>query len=124
MAPPARARWGADDAATLRRFPFRLGLFLRVPAGPGHLELGVGAGADALLVSTNVAGGTSGGSVAPFADLALAYALPVAGRVYVRLLTRAALAVPYDFRVLAGEAVWTTPRFLGEVGVELGFAFR
>jgi hypothetical protein len=123
VAPRAEARW-ANERADLRRIPFRLGLFLRMPLGAGHLEPGLGGGADLLVVSANAPAGPSGHHVAPFADLALGYTVPLLRPLYLRLLSRAALAVPYDFNTLSGTEVWATPRILGELGVELGFAFR
>jgi hypothetical protein len=123
VAPRAHARWSANETAELLRVPVRLGLFVRVPVGRGHLEPGLGAGVDAFFLTTSAPGDASSRHFAPFGDLALGYALPLAGPLYVRILARAAAAVPYDFRILAGNSLWTTPRFLGEAGVELGFAF-
>jgi hypothetical protein len=122
-APPAEARW-SSATATLRRLPFRLGVYLSLAAGPGRLEPGVGADADLLLVSADGAGMARGAHVAPAGDLALGYAVSVAGPLYLRLLLRAALAVPYVFKTAAGAQVWGTPRFYGDGGVELGLAFR
>jgi hypothetical protein len=119
-APPADARW-PGATATLRRLPFRLGVYLSLAAGPGRLEPGVGAGADLLLVSAEGAGTNH---LAPAGDLALGYAVSLAGPLYLRLLLRAALAVPYAFKTSAGAQVWGTPRFYGDGGVELGLAFR
>jgi hypothetical protein len=119
---PADARW-SDKAATLRRVPVRLGLYLAIPVGPGRLEPGVGAGADLLVVSASGPGTADDTRVAPSGDLALGYALPLPGPVYARVLSRAALAVPYTFKALDGSPVWATPRVYGEIGVELGFAF-
>jgi hypothetical protein len=124
IAPRAHARWSMNETADLLRVPLRLGLYVRVPVGPGHLEPGLGGGVDAFFLTTNGSGGASSRHLAPFGDLALGYAVPVTGPLYVKILARAAVAVPYDFKVLAGEDVWTTPRFLGEAGVELGFVFR
>jgi hypothetical protein len=122
-APPAQARW-ADKAATLRRVPLRIGLFLAAPVGPGQLEPGLGAGADIYVVSVSGPGADSGVHAAPFGDAALGYALTLAGPVYLRLLSRIALAVPYTFKDLEVGQVWGTPRVYAEGGVELGFAFR
>ena len=122
-APPSDARW-SDKTATLRRLPLRLGLYLGVPAGPGQLEPGLGAGADLFDVSVSGPGSASGTHVSPSADLALGYALPLAGPLYLRLLSRIALAVPYTFAALEVPRVWGTPRIYGEVGVELGLSFR
>jgi hypothetical protein len=124
VAPRAHARWSANETAELLRVPVRLGLYVRVPVGPGHLEPGLGGGVDAFFLTTTAPGSASSRHLAPFGDLALGYAVPVAGPLYVKFLARAALAVPYDFNILAGTHVWTTPRFLGEAGVELGFVFR
>ena len=122
-APPAVARW-ADKTATLRRVPMRVGLFLAVPLGPGQLEPGLGAGADLYIVSVSGPGADSHVRAAPFGDAAVGYALTVAGPVYLRVLSRIALAVPYTFAALEVPEVWGTPRVYGEAGVELGFAFR
>lgn len=121
-APPADARW-SDKAATLRRVPLRLGLYLAILVGPGRLEPGVGAGADLFFVSASGPGTAQGAHAAPSGDVALGYAFPLAGPVYARILSRAALAVPYTFKALDGSSVWATPRVYGEIGVELGFAF-
>jgi hypothetical protein len=122
LAPRADARWGSQTA-TLHRVPMRLGIYLRLPAGPGHLEPGVGLGADALLVSTGAPNSGSERHLAPFADLALGYALPLVGPLYLRALSRAALAEPYSFKTRSGAEVWGTPRAYLELGVELGVAF-
>jgi hypothetical protein len=122
-APSADARW-STETAMLRRLPVRLGLYLSLPAGPGRLEPGLGAGADVFIVSASGSGTASGVHIAPSGDLALGYAISIAGPLYLRLLSRAALAVPYTFKTLAGAQVWGTPRAYGEGGVELGFAFR
>jgi hypothetical protein len=122
-APPANARW-ADKTATLRRIPMRVGVFLAVPLGPGQLEPGLGAGADLYVVSVSGPGAAGGVHTAPFGDAAVGYSLTLAGPVYLRLLSRIALAVPYTFAALEVPRVWGTPRVYGEAGVELGFAFR
>jgi hypothetical protein len=120
---PASARW-ADKTGTLRRIPLRLGLYLAIPAGPGQLEPGLGVGADVYLVSVSGPGATSGTHTSPSGDLSLGYALPLPGPLYLRLLSRIALAVPFSFTALEVAQVWETPRVYGEAGVELGFAFR
>jgi hypothetical protein len=127
---PAEARW-ADGAgsqfptqtATLRRLPFRLGLYARLPLGPGQLEPGLGGGVEALLVSASGPGTAGGRHAAPFGDLSFGYSLLSWRPLYLRVLSRIALAVPYDFRTLAGSQVWGTSRVYGELGVELGLAF-
>jgi len=123
FAPPADARW-PSASATLRRLPFRLGVYLSLAAGPGRLEPGVGAGADLLLVSAESGGTARAAHFAPAGDLALGYAVSLAGPLYLRLLLRTALAVPYVFKTSTGAQVWGTPRFYGDGGVELGLAFR
>jgi hypothetical protein len=122
LAPRADASW-ANQTATLRRLPIRLGVYLRLPLGPGHLEPGAGGGADALLVTTGGPSGKSERHLAPFADLALGYSLPLVGPLYLRALSRAALAVPYTFRTGSLVQIWGTPRTYLELGVELGVAF-
>jgi hypothetical protein len=122
FAPPADARWSAQNA-TLRRLPLRLGGYLRFAAGPGQLEPGVGLGADLFLVSAQGPGTAGGVHTSVSGDVALGYALSLPGPLYVRLLSRVALAVPYSFKTLAGTQVWGTPRAYAEGGVELGFAF-
>jgi hypothetical protein len=124
-APADEARW-SGKTATLYRLPARVGLYLSLPAGPGRLEPGLGAGADVLLVSAQGPGTTDGvgAHLAPFADASLAYTISLTHRLYARALSRGALTVPYVFRDLAGERVWGTPRVYAEVGVELGLAFQ
>jgi hypothetical protein len=127
VAPEAEARWtagGASQSAALRRLPFRMGGYVRIPAGPGRLEPGLGLGADLLLVSGGSSGTASGRHAAPFGDAALGYTMPLMGPVYGRALGRIALSVPYDFNTLGGQRVWGTPRVFGEVGVELGLFFQ
>jgi hypothetical protein len=127
VAPSAEARWtagGASQSATLRRLPFRMGGYARIPVGPGHLEPGVGLGADLLLVSRGTAPTSEGRHAAPFADAALGYTMSLIGPVYGRALGRIALSVPYDFNTLRGARVWGTPRTFGEAGVELGLFFQ
>jgi hypothetical protein len=124
FAPPADARW-PGATATLRRVPLRLGAYLAIPAGPGQLEPGLGAGADVYVAS--VAGPRPAGAgvhLAPSGDLALGYLVPLSGAVFVRVLSRGALAVPYTFKTLEAGRVWGTPRVYGEAGVELGLSFR
>jgi hypothetical protein len=126
VAPAAEARWsaqGASQSATLRRLPFRMGGYVSIPAGPGRLEPGLGAGADLLLVSTSGPGTAGGQHAAPFGDVALAYTISLTGPLYGRVQSRVALAVPYDFNTLGGARVWGTPRAFGEAGVELGLVF-
>jgi hypothetical protein len=122
-APPQQARW-SDKSATLRRVPLRFGLYLGIPLGPGQLEPGLGAGADLLIVSVTGPGAASGAHTAPSGDASLAYLLRLTGPLYLRALSRIALAVPYAFTTLEVAQVWGTPRVYGEAGVELGFAFR
>jgi hypothetical protein len=122
-APPAEASW-TDRTATLRRIPLRLGLFVAVPLGPGQLEPGLGGGADLYISSVSGAGGSNGVHPAPMGDLSLGYSLALAGPMYVRVLSRIALAVPYRFEALEVPQVWGTPRVYGEAGVELGLSFR
>ena len=123
LAPRAAATWGTTDQATLERIPFRLGLYVGVPLGPGQLEPGVGAGADLLRVSVSGQGKGSGSYLAPSGDLALGYAIPLIGALYGRVLSRVALAEPYTFKALMVPQVWGTPRVFGELGVELGVSF-
>jgi hypothetical protein len=130
VALPADARWtdragsqSSDQTATLRRLPFRLGLYARLPMGPGQLEPGLGGGVDALLVSSTGPGTVDARHVAPFGDAALGYSVLALRPLYLRVLSRIALEVPYDFKTLAGAHVWGTSRVYGEAGVELGFAF-
>ena len=127
VALPIDARWSdsaATQTATLDRLPVRLGLYLRVPLAEGQLEPGAGVGAEALLVTARGPGTASERHLAPFCDVALGYTLSLRGPVYVRGLSRVAFEVPYDFRTFSGARVWGTPRVYGELGVELGFAFR
>jgi hypothetical protein len=127
VAPAAQARWtasGASQSATLRRLPFRMGGYARIPVGPGHLEPGLGLGADLLLTSGGSSGTPDGRHAAPFGDAALGYAIGLIGPVYGRALGRIALSVPYDFNTLNGTRVWGTPRVFGEAGVELGLFFQ
>jgi hypothetical protein len=127
FAPPADAHWSeaaTSKTATLQRIPTRLGIYLSLRAGPGRLEPGLGAGADVFHISAGGPGTVSGIHVAPSGDAALAYAIHLTDSLYVRLLSRVALTVPYDFNDLHGDRVWETPRVYGEAGVELGVAFR
>jgi hypothetical protein len=64
-----------------------------------------------------------GRHVAPFGDVALGYSLLAFRPLYLRVLSRIALGVPYDFKTLTGTRVWGTSRAYGEAGVELGLAF-
>jgi hypothetical protein len=126
LAPSTEARWSDQmipQAATLRRFPLRLGLYWRIPTRAGQLEPGVGAGFDALFVSSSGPATPNEHHLAPFGDLSLGYTLALIGPVYLRGLSRVALAVPYDFETLGHSHVWGTPRVYGELGVESGFAF-
>ena len=77
-----------------------------------------------MLVSARGPGTVDGRHVAPFWDVALGYTLLAYRPLYLRVLSRIALAVPYDFKTLAGAHVWGTSRAYGEVGVESGFAFQ
>jgi hypothetical protein len=109
-----------NTSVTLRRVPARLGAYLAIPAGPGRIEPGLDAGADLLLVS-----GASGSRVAPLGDVTVGYALPLLRHLFVRVMARGGVALPYTFQdtPTAPHTVWSTPRTFLEFGVESGVSF-
>lgn len=140
---PARIGWGVrlaggatpaitrsfgsagDSRLTLHRVPLRLSVFATLPAGPGRIEPGLDGGLDLLVLSVNAPNASGDGlHAAPFAALALGYSLPLARHVYVRLMGRGGIALPYAFlATMEGDSVLSTPRTYLEFGVESGVSF-
>jgi hypothetical protein len=118
---------GTGDHGALYRLPFRLSAFLALAVGPGHLEPGLDAGLDLLLVSLTSEGSTLGGPhLAPFGGVLVGYALSLARHVYARATARGGIARPITFRLVTPNEmplVWDTPRAYTEFGVELGVSF-
>lgn len=132
ISPAAEAQVGPDDSnrtVTFRRFPFRLGALLALPAGPGWVEPTAEFAAD-LFVASSTAGRTTGpwqNVVVGFGlQAAVGYRLKIAGPLYLR--PRASIGVAAwgaEIRVQdAPEALFTTPRGYASFGIDTGVLFR
>jgi hypothetical protein len=121
-----------DLGATLRRVPVRLGLFMPLVLGPGWLEPGVRLALDWLFVSGNwpaTGAGTNPNTkmgASPGAELALAYRVNLARRIFVRLDVSGGTALPYDVNTDGRPPVrlFAEPRFYVKSGLDLGFSFQ
>jgi hypothetical protein len=131
----ATAPVDAQRDASFRRYPLRLGAYLPLSIGLGHLEPGVGFDMD--LISAAIPGDAgllrspsscSGGLCwAPGGDLALGWSIASPHHVYVRALARAGLSASYNFAPMNGDVkgdpFWRTPSTYLELGVESGLWF-
>ena len=125
-------QWGE---ASFRTLPARVGAYLPVPLPLGQLEPGIGVGVNVISVgvtdnaatpttSLRAPGLCSGRLCAsPGADVAVGWALTSPRHMYVRLLTRAGVTVPYGFVNADGDPVWSTARTYLDVGLESGLWF-
>ncbi len=127
---PARGGGWNDKSATLRRFPFRLGLFLSLPAGPGRFQPGAGFGLDWLTVdAAGPAFMAEQDRLSPSVDAALAYRLG-RGRVFLRAAASMGVALMrYEFRVYepvpdGSDLVFRTPATYVKIGIESGVSFQ
>jgi hypothetical protein len=117
--------------ASFRPLPVRAGAYLPIPLPFGQLEPGIGVGAEIIMVGVSAVGVGIGprtlcpGSVcvSPGADIALGWTLTSARHVYVRLLTRAGINVPYEFLNPNREPAWSTPRTYLNIAIESGAWF-
>ena len=119
--------------ARFRRFPFRLGGYLRLPLGPGQLEPGGGIDLDTILVGlTDVVGDTRLTSpplctnvfcASPGVDVALGWSVTTTHHVYFRALARAAAGVSYSFTA-DNRVIWSTPATYLELAIECGAWFQ
>jgi hypothetical protein len=116
-----------QEEVTLRRVPLRASIFATLPAGPGRIEPGLDVGADLVLLQVGVRPpgiGNGGNHLAPFCDAALAYAVPLARHVFLRVLGRGGVAQPFNFTTTRnGNSVLSTPFAYLEFGVESGVSF-
>jgi hypothetical protein len=124
-------QWGE---ASFRTLPARVGAYVPIRLPLGQLEPGIGVGVNVISVgitddaapatSLRAPGLCSGRFCAsPGADAALGWALTAARHIYVRLLTRAGVTVPYGFVNADGGRVWSTARTYLDVGLESGLWF-
>jgi hypothetical protein len=132
ISPPAETEVGSGDSnriVTVRRFPFRLGALLAVPAGPGWVEPTAELGADLFAVSSTK------GRIAPAwqemglgfgLQAAVGYRLKIAGALYLRPRASIGIAVlRYDIEVQnAPDSLFTTPRGYASFGIDTGVLFR
>ena len=127
----ARTQWGE---ASFRTLPARAGAYLPIQLPLGQLEPGIGVGVNVISVGVTEttdparhlrAPGLCSGRfcASPGGDVALGWALTSPHRIYVRLLTRAGVTVPFGFENDDGAPVWSTPRTYLDVGVESGLWF-
>jgi len=127
--PSVAYQWSASataiDHATLRQFPVRMGAYLALPLGPGQLEPGLGVDLDVISAAvTDPSGSRTRLSASPGVDAALGWALLFRPDIYLRLLALAGTEVPYHFVTTQNESpFWSTPRFWGDLGLELGLWF-
>ena len=123
--------WGE---ASFRTLPARAGAYLPIPLPFGQLEPGIGVGVtvisvgvtDAAVPATSLrAPGLCSGRLcaSPGADVAVGWAVTSPRHIYVRLLTRAGITVPYAFVSADGQPVWSTARTYLDVGLESGLWF-
>jgi len=131
---PRQQPWGAEPSiglpaghATMVQVPVAMDVYLAVPVGLGRLEPGVGVDLNVIVVpyaAGNVAG--SRWAAAPGVDALLAWTIPVPRDVFVRLVALGAVSQPTV--VTADDAgslrIFDTPRFRGEVGIQLGVWFH
>jgi hypothetical protein len=124
-------QWGE---ASFRTLPARVGAYVPLPLPLGQLEPGIGVGVNVISVGVTDNGapatslrapGLCAGRfcASPGADVALGWALTSPRHVYVRVLTRAGVTVPYGFVNIDGEPVWSTARTYLDVGLESGLWF-
>jgi hypothetical protein len=114
--------------------PARAGAYLPIQLPLGQLEPGIGLGVNVVSIgikddnapTTGLSGpGLCSGRfcASPGGDVALGWALTSPHHLYVRLLTRAGVTVPYGFENMDGVQVWSTPRTYLDIGVESGLWF-
>jgi len=114
---------------TFRRFPFRLGALLELPAGPGWVEPTAELAADLFLVSST-AGRTAPASqqigVGYGVEAAVGYRLKIAGPLYLRPRASIGVAVKRYQVGVVGEPgpLFSTPRAYASFGIDTGVLFR
>ena len=126
--------------ASFRRFPGRLGAYYPIPLWGGQLEPGIGLDLDAINVDLtlgSMAPATHLESTAlcfrrwcwsPGGDIAMGWSIRSTRHVYLRVLARAGIAVPYHFATGPGTTppnvdIWSAPRTYFELGIESGLWF-
>jgi hypothetical protein len=111
--------------ASIRQVPVRMGAYLPIGLGFGQLEPGIGIDLDVISVAfSHGTASTTEMRAAPGADVALAWALPMPHDIYLRALTQAGIAVPYNLvTALNNMTIFTSPRFDLLLGLELGVWF-
>jgi hypothetical protein len=109
--------------ATLRRMPFRIGLFVPLPAGPGQLEPGVRVGVDRLMAT--LPDGRTDQQVGLRAELALCYRVTMLRRLFVRGGITGGVGQGDTWtRIDQKTAELVEPRVYFKAGLELGFSFQ
>ncbi len=111
--------------ADVLQFPVRLGGYLPIVLGLGQLEPGIGLDLD-VISGSFTQGRTSERHfrLSPGVDAALGWALPLPHDVYIRVLTVAGTAVPYQVVTDYNHTtILTTPRFDLEGAIEFGVWF-
>lgn len=131
---PNQQPWRANPSvglpagdAIIYQVPVGMDAYLAFPVGLGRLEPGVGVDLN-LIVVRFAAGNTSGSrwAAAPSVDALLAWSIPVPRHVFVRVVAVGAAGRPTA--VNADDAgrlrIFDTPRFRGELGIQLGVWFH
>jgi len=134
---PESVVWPAEPGmpaghATLWEFPVAMDAYLAIPIGLGRLEPGLGVELNVIYV-TSMQGNTPDSRVAaaPGAEALLAWTVPLPHDLFLRARAVGAAAVPVrtindNFRHpndASGLPLVETPRFRGELGLELGVWF-
>lgn len=117
------------DKVEVERFPFRLGLALEIPAGPGTLEPAVEGGVDLFRGTGSSNGGAATQDalrVSPAVDLDVGYRIALSRHLFLR--PRASIEwdlVRYDIIVgAANDVIFHTPGAFSTFGLDAGVVFR
>ncbi|HVY36294.1 MAG TPA: hypothetical protein VHM31_00105 [Polyangia bacterium] len=133
---PEGMTWTENGApagqATLWQFPVAMDAYLAIPIGFGRLEPGLGVALNVIdVTSTRGNAQDSKLAAAPEADLSVAWTVPLPHDVFLRTRAAGGVGVPItavddDFRSTndaPAQRLLETPRFHGELGLELGVWF-
>jgi hypothetical protein len=108
--------------ATVQRMPFRVGLFVPLPWGPGQLEPGVRLGVDRLVAT--LGDGQTDTQIGPRAELALCYRVTMLRRLFVRGGISGGVGVGDRWTRKDGTTEIVEPQVYFKSGLELGFSFQ
>ncbi len=116
------AATNGSSFATLRRMPFRIGLFVPLAAGPGQLEPGVRVGVDWLVAT--VQNGQTDTQIRPRAELALCYRVAMLRRLFVRGGVSGGVGTGDTWTRRDQTTELVEPQVYFKAGLELGFSFQ